>query len=47
VAGVAPAGREAYLFSWGVLKLTLAENSYSWDFLTSAGSQDSGTTACH
>ncbi len=34
---------------YGVLKLTLADGSYSWNFLPAAGYSftDSGTTACH
>ena len=49
VAGT-PANRESYITnSWGVLKLTLAESSYSWEFIntTPGGPTDSGTTACH
>jgi len=49
VAGT-PENREAYITNnWGVLKLTLAENSYSWEFVntTPGGPTDSGTTACH
>ena len=51
-----PANREAYITrvngvdQWGVLKLTLAENSYSWEYINTAaagGPTDSGTTACH
>ncbi len=35
--------------AFGVLKLTLAANSYSWNFLPVAGQTytDSGSTACH
>jgi acid phosphatase type 7 len=34
---------------FGVLNLTLSENSYSWNFMQAAGASftDSGTTACH
>jgi len=45
-----PAIREAQIVNqWGVLKLTLAENSYSWEFLNTVpgGPTDSGTTSCH
>ena len=33
----------------GVLKLTLGDSSYSWEFIPVAGGtfKDSGTTACH
>jgi len=35
--------------TFGVMKLTLAEGSYSWEFVPEAGRTftDSGTTACH
>jgi acid phosphatase type 7 len=35
--------------TWGVLKLTLSANSYSWEFVHIAGQTftDSGTTSCH
>jgi hypothetical protein len=35
--------------TWGVLKLTLTANSYSWQFVPVAGQTftDSGTTRCH
>ena len=35
--------------TYGVLKLTLQSNSYTWNFVPVAGSTytDSGTTACH
>lgn len=35
--------------TWGVLKLTLHSNSYTWQFVPEAGKTftDSGTTACH
>lgn len=45
-----PALREAQIANqWGVLKLTMAENSYSWEFLstTPGGPTDSGTASCH
>jgi len=44
-----PANREANVRSWGVLKLTLAENSYSWEFVTNAGVADKSDApvACH
>ena len=45
-----PSIREAELRQWGVLKLTLAENSYSWQFIntqTPGGPGDSGTATCH
>lgn len=48
--GAGPAIREAELRQWGVLKLTLAENSYSWQFINTqvpGGPTDSGTAACH
>jgi len=34
---------------WGVLKLTLAESSYSWEFIPVEGGslRDSGTSQCH
>ena len=52
VAGPAPALREAQIdHQWGVLKLTLAENSYSWEFLNtvSGGPTDKSETPvpCH
>jgi hypothetical protein len=44
-----PANRDAYIpGEWGVLKLTLNANSYSWNFINTSGTQtDSGTAACH
>jgi hypothetical protein len=47
-----PSLREAQIdHQWGVLKLTLAENSYSWEFIntqTPGGPSDSGgPVACH
>jgi hypothetical protein len=48
--GPGPSIREAELRQWGVLKLTLAENSYSWEFINTqvpGGPGDSGTAACH
>jgi hypothetical protein len=34
--------------TWGVLKLTLMERSYGWDFISTAGKiLDSGTGTCH
>ena len=34
---------------WGVLKLTLGDGSYTWDFVPAAGAtaSDSGTDTCH
>jgi acid phosphatase type 7 len=44
-----PTNRDAYIpQEWGVLKLTLNDNSYSWNFINTSGTQtDSGTAACH
>lgn len=41
-------GSEARGGAWGVLKLTLAGNSYSWEFIPVAGAsfRDSGTDTC-
>jgi fibronectin type III domain protein len=51
VTGTAPAGREADLRSWGVLKLTLGDGNYSWEFIpTVAGAAADKSTApvpCH
>jgi len=51
IDGALPAGQEAEIRNWGVLKLTLAENSYSWEFINSqvpGGPSDSGgPVACH
>ena len=49
VVGTAPAGREADLRNWGVLKLTLAENSYSWEFISTTGVLDKSDAPvpCH
>src|SRR6185503_4204196 len=33
IAGELPAGQQAEVRSWGVLKLTLADGNYSWEFL--------------
>lgn len=46
--GVRP-NSEVQLSSWGVLRLTLADGSYSWEFVPVAGStaRDSGSEACH
>lgn len=39
---------EVRIKAWGVLKLTLRSDSYSWDFLTVRGDDgDSGEEACH
>jgi hypothetical protein len=34
---------------WGILRLTLAEGSYSWQFVPVGGGAaiDTGTAACH
>lgn len=46
-----PATREAYIpGQWGVLKLTLKQNSYDWQFINTqvpGGPTDSGTANCH
>jgi len=46
-----PAVREAQIdHQWGVLKLTLKDNSYDWQFIntqTPGGPTDSGTAQCH
>jgi hypothetical protein len=51
IAGALPAGQEAEIRSWGVLKLTLGENNYSWEFLNSTpgGPTDKSDApvACH
>jgi hypothetical protein len=49
VVGAAPAGREADLRNWGVLKLTLAESSYSWEFISTTGVLDKSDAPvpCH
>jgi len=50
VSGTAPATRESYIpQAWGVLKLTMNENSYDWQFINtvSGGPTDSGTAQCH
>lgn len=50
IAGDLPAGQEVEIRNWGVLKLTLAESSYSWEFIntTPGGAADSGgPVACH
>lgn len=46
--GVQP-GSETQLSSWGVLRLTLADGSYSWEFVPVAGqsARDSGNEVCH
>ena len=34
--------------SYGILKLTLHNGSYEWEFVPTSGTfSDSGTTACH
>jgi len=45
---VAP-NSEARYAGWGVLKLTLGPDSYSWEFISTGGAAfgDSGTTPCH
>jgi hypothetical protein len=47
--GPGPAMREAEIRQWGVLKLTLAENSYSWEFVSTVpgGLTDTGTAQCN
>jgi hypothetical protein len=50
VPGTAPATREAYLSQWGVLKLTMKDNSYDWQFINTqvpGGPSDTGTATCH
>jgi acid phosphatase type 7 len=45
-----PALREAQIVdSWGVLKLTMKDNSYDWEFVnaTPGGPTDSGSATCH
>lgn len=46
-----PSLREAQIdHQWGVLKLTLKDNSYDWQFIntqTTGGPTDSGTASCH
>lgn len=44
-----PALREAEIRQWGVLKLTMAENSYSWEFVSTVpgGLTDTGTAQCN
>jgi len=32
---------------YGVLKLTVSDTSYAWEFITPGGVRDSGTGACH
>ena len=43
------ANSEAQGFDWGVLKLTLGADAYSWEFVPAAGGSfhDSGTYPCH
>lgn len=43
------ANSEARYAGWGVLKLTLGPESYTWDFIPTTGGAfgDSGTTPCH
>ena len=38
---------EVQISAFGVLKLTLGPESYAWDFLTTAGSRDTGIGGCH
>jgi hypothetical protein len=33
--------------AWGVLRLTLSNGTYSWDFIPVSGESDSGTGECH
>ncbi|HEV8510121.1 MAG TPA: hypothetical protein VGQ48_06665 [Gemmatimonadales bacterium] len=44
-----PTLREAEIRQWGVLKLTMAENSYSWEFISTVpgGATDTGTAQCN
>lgn len=46
-----PPNRDAYIpGQWGVLKLTLKDNSYDWQFINTqvaGGPTDSGTANCH
>jgi hypothetical protein len=45
-----PAGQEADVRAWGVLKLTLKQNSYDWQFINTqvpGGPSNSGTANCH
>jgi hypothetical protein len=46
--GVLP-NSEAQLRNWGVLRLTLSDGSYTWEFVPVAGEsgRDSGSAACH
>lgn len=40
---------EVLLKTWGVLKLTLSEGAYAWDFIPAiaSGSHDTGSGVCH
>lgn len=38
---------EVILKSWGVLKLTLTDGAYSWDFIPVSGTHDTGSGVCH
>lgn len=47
-AGPRRPNSEVVLKTWGVLKLTLAEGGYSWDFIpVGSGSHDTGSGVCH
>lgn len=41
------ANSEVVLESFGVLRLTLESDRYSWEFIPTAGAGDSGTASCH
>jgi calcineurin-like phosphoesterase family protein len=41
------ANSEAVVRSFGVLRLTLEQNSYSWEFIAVSGRGDSGVGSCH
>ena len=38
---------ESRISEFGVLKLTLGRDSYSWDFISTSGPRDSGSGSCH
>ena len=45
--GAAAANSEVRLSAFGVLKLTLAADSYQWEFIPVSGPADSGSGTCH
>lgn len=38
---------EVRISTWGVLKLTLSQDGYEWEFIPVSGARDAGTGQCH